>query len=253
MAHLLKRFFSARSQLTPQVAAEDRVYAIGDVHGRFDLMLKLLLHIRDDAEAQRDARRTRIVYLGDYIDRGDDTCSVLDAIVRLSAVNGPNLVFLRGNHEAALLAFLADPVAGRSWLDYGAIQTFASYGLQAPPAKAEELQLHACRDRLAAAMGNQIATIEKMPWYYRSGDVFFSHAGLNPTRPFDDKDAMIWGHPNFLCDDPVSGLRVVHGHYDDPEPVTTRGRICVDTGAYYSGRLTAVRLDATETFLTIGP
>jgi serine/threonine protein phosphatase 1 len=238
----------------PRVAADERIYAVGDIHGRFDLMIALLDRIGADAETHRDRRRTRIVFLGDYIDRGDDSRSVLDTVIELSSANSPDLIFLRGNHEDALMAFLEDPVAGRSWLRYGAKQTFASYGL--PPVSsrtADARQLHDLRDRLAAAMGPQIDILQTMPTHFVSGNVLFTHAGANPQRPLQDTRAMIWGHADFPSEGLVQGLRVVHGHYDDATPVSEAGRICVDTGAYYTGQLTAVRLDRDEAFLTAGP
>ena len=236
------------------VAEGDRIYAVGDIHGRFDLMIALLDRIRADAEVQGDKRRTRIVFLGDYIDRGDDSRSVLDTIIELSKANSPDLVFLRGNHEDALMTFLDDPIAGRSWLGFGAMQTFASYGLPPLPSRnVGSRQLSDLRDQLAAAMGSQIDILRTMPTHFVSGNVLFTHAGANPQQPLQDTRAMVWGHPDFPPDGPVQGMRVVHGHYDDAKPVSDAGRICVDTGAYYTGRLTAVRLDRREAFLTVGP
>jgi serine/threonine protein phosphatase 1 len=234
------------------VAEDERIYAVGDIHGRFDLMIALLDRIRKDAETHQDGRRLRIVFLGDYIDRGDDSRSVVDAIVRLSKANSPDLVFLRGNHEAALMSFLENPVAGRSWLGYGALQTFTSFGLPPlPPSIVEPSRLHDLRDQLMAAIGPLIDILEWMPTHLVSGKVLFSHAGANPRRPLQDTSAMIWGHPEFLSNSPVQGFRVVHGHYDDAQPFSDAGRICVDTGAYYTGRLTAVRLDRGDAFLTV--
>ena len=254
MIELFRRLPKGPALRPPCVAESDRIYAVGDIHGRFDLMVALLDRIQADAETHDDGRRAHIVFLGDYIDRGDDSRSVMDTIIELSGANSDELVFLRGNHEAALMAFLDDPVAGRSWLGYGAKQTFASYGL--PPVSSRTVdpqKLYDLRDQLAVAMGPQIDILETMPTHFVSGNVLFTHAGANPQRPLQDTRAMVWGHPDFPLDGPVQGLRVVHGHYDNAEPVSEAGRICVDTGAYYTGRLTAVRLDQDEAFLTAGP
>ncbi len=253
MMDLFRRSTKGPVLRPPRVAEGDRIYAVGDIHGRFDLMVALLDRIRTDAETHTDGRRTRIVFLGDYIDRGDDSRSVLDTVIELSRANSRDLVFLRGNHEAALMAFLDDPVAGRSWLGYGAKQTFASYGLPPPSARTVDPQrLYDLRDQLAAAMGSQIDILETMPTHFVSGNVLFTHAGANPQRPLQDTRAMIWGHQDFPPEGLMQGLRVVHGHYDNVEPVSDAGRICVDTGAYYTGRLTAVRLDQNEAFLATG-
>ena len=97
---------------------------------------------------------------------------------------------------------------------------------------------------LQAAMGDHLAFMRRLPLSYRSGDVLCVHAGIDPENPDGlDVDTVLWGKARFPETGPVDGLRVVHGHYDAAEPVITDGRICVDTGAYYSGRLTAVRLD----------
>lgn len=254
MMDLFRHPLKVPSHRPPRVAETDRIYAVGDIHGRFDLMVALLDQIQADAEIHNDRRRARIVFLGDYIDRGDDSRAVLNTILELSGPKSPDLIFLRGNHEAALMAFLDDPVAGRAWLGYGAKQTIASYGL--PPVSSrvtDTQQLHDLRDQLVAAMGPQIDVLRAMPTHFVSGNVLFTHAGASPQRPLQDTKAMVWGHPEFPQNGPVQGLRVVHGHYDYIEPVSDAGRICVDTGAYYTGRLTAVRLDSGEAFLTAGP
>lgn len=242
------------SESRPTVGDALRVYAIGDIHGRFDLMISLLRVICSDAENFDDDRSTRIVFLGDYIDRGDETAQVLSALRSLWAHAAGGITFLRGNHEDALLAFLADPVSGRRWLDYGAEQTLASYGIPQPPRNPSDNGLRQTRDELSIAMDEDVAFLGAMPSHAKRGDVLFTHAGCNASAKEIELDAkaMMWGHPSALVDAPIPGTLVVHGHYDSVEPVNCPGRICVDTGAYYSGRLTAVRLDADVTFLSTG-
>lgn len=237
----------------PMVARHERVYAIGDVHGRFDLLIALLRKIAADAADHNDNRAFRLVFLGDYVDRGDDSRKVLDLLCALSDDKSRQINFLLGNHEAALLGFLDDPMTNANWLEFGGAQTLASYGVPAPKSVLRETDLLATADALRAAMGPHIALIEKMELMVRSGDMVFSHAGLRPDRPTDAQatNDLIWGHPGFLCNLPVPGLKVVHGHWDHSDPISLPGRICVDTGAYYSGRLTAVRLDDDEAFISV--
>jgi serine/threonine protein phosphatase 1 len=238
----------------PAVAADERVYAIGDIHGRLDLMIRLLARIHEDAAGRADGRRPRIVFLGDYIDRGEASRQVLDALLNLAGANSRDLIFLQGNHEAALLAFLRDPEGQPGWLSYGARATLGSLGLpvrQRGLGRADRVRL---RDELAEAIAPYLGFLTALGASVRSGDVLFSHAGLDPRLPLGTQpaEAMIWGHRDFLVDQPVAGLRVVHGHYDGDRPVSRPGRVCVDTGAYYSGVLTAVCLDAGERFLAAG-
>ena len=93
----------------------------------------------------------------------------------------------------------------------------------------------------------------RMELFHRSGDVFFSHAGIDPNRPPERQfeEAMLWGQPEFLTDMPAPGLRVVHGHFDDVAPLIRPGRIGIDTGAYYTGILSAVRLDDGDAILSV--
>jgi serine/threonine protein phosphatase 1 len=236
----------------PAVAADERIYAIGDIHGRFDLLIRLLERIQKDATGYADGRRPRIVFLGDYIDRGEDSKRVLDALADLAGAESRDLVFLRGNHEDALQAFLRDPEIHPGWLRYGGLETLASLGIQPPRRSIDAAERSRLRDALAGAIRPYEGFLSSLQTSLRSGDVLFSHAGLDPTLPLEAQsgEAMIWGHRDFLVDEPVGGLRVVHGHYDGESPVSRVGRICVDTGAYYSGVLTAVRLDDGEHFIS---
>lgn len=234
------------------VSHDERVYAIGDVHGRYDLLIKLLSKIHEDALRFSDGRRVCLVFLGDYIDRGEDTKRVLDALVYLSSSSKDKLVLLRGNHEAAMTSFLDDPIAGSAWLEFGGIQTLASFGISMPRSWSDRDGRRQARDALARAIKPYTALFNRMCDVHRSGDVVFSHAGVDPDRPLEQQptSSLHWGHERFLVDQPLERLRVVHGHFDAPTPADFPGRICVDTGAYYSGVLTAVRLDDGQVFLS---
>ena len=232
----------------PRVAAGERIYAIGDVHGRADLLDALLDRIEQDVARCTDGRRTRLVLLGDYVDRGEESPRVLDRVAQLA---GAGAACLRGNHEAALLDFVADPVQGAAWLEMGGLQTLAAYGVR-PPRLRDPDDVAAAATALVAAMGPRLDLLHALATTDVSGTVVFVHAALAPGRPLaaQEEATMLWGNRRFLAEGWDDDWLVVHGHYAAAEPVEARGRICVDTGAYYSGRLTAVRLDDGIAFLS---
>jgi serine/threonine protein phosphatase 1 len=240
-------------QARPTVSPKHRVYAVGDLHGRYDLLRAMLERIIDDFEGRRDDRRLQIVFLGDYIDRGDQSRDVLETLMKLVGGVHLDIVALRGNHEAALLDFVRAPNMYRSWLDFGAQQTMASYGVSLPRREMSETDLVSLRDQLVEALGEHLEFLRELPLMARSGDVVFTHAGVGEGdgEALANQQAMLWGDRGADPDWPAPGKLVVHGHYDDVDAVDRPGRICVDTGAYYSGRLTAVRIDDGTEFLTV--
>lgn len=238
----------------PKVAPTDRIYAVGDVHGRVDLLNGMIKKIALDILEHEDERTPRIIFLGDYIDRGDHSKDVIDVLISFEGtLPKERLRFLMGNHEAALLSFLQDPTGRAEWLRFGGLQTLSSYGVVPPKSNPDPADLIGVADALRAAMGPHISFLMSFERIIRSGDVVFAHAGIEPGVALEnqDEDAILWGRSNFIEAGGEKGLRVVHGHYDANEPVLTPARICVDTGAYYSGRLTAVRLDAEEKLLVM--
>ena len=240
-------------QVRPTVSSVTRRYAIGDIHGCHDLMIRMLDTIQNDARRFDDDRVVKIVFLGDYIDRGDESAKVLKSLHKLSSDVSENVLFLKGNHEASLLSFLEDPLFGKQWLSYGGQQTLASFGITARSYTVSEHELHVMADALAHKIKPYLSFLKSMPDFYQCGDVIFCHAGLCPSRRIDDQqeEDFLWGHSSFLQEWPLPGACIVHGHYDDPSPVSLAGRICIDTGAYYSGTLTAVRMDESVDFLSV--
>ncbi len=255
--NMLHKWFGTKSDsdeptVQYHVGAKDRIYAVGDVHGRVDLLNRILEMIARDVASHQDYRAAKIIFLGDYIDRGDNSKEVLDVLMGVrNELPEDNLLFLAGNHEAAVLSFLSDPVGKSEWLRYGGLQTLLSYGVAPPSSNPEPQDLVTVADSLRAAMGHHVSFLAGLQGMHRSGDVIFIHAGLDPTRDLGDQDddATLWGRSEFVDEGGFPGVRVVHGHYDSREVVSTPRRICVDTGAYYSGRLTAVRLDDSETLI----
>ena len=228
-----------------------RVYAIGDVHGRLDLLRKLVDQILADAQTYEGV--ADVVFLGDHVDRGEESSAVLDYLLDLRQVTEINPVFLMGNHERMLLDFLSIPEQGERWLRYGGLQTLMSYGISTQGSVMDTETLINIQADLASAMGPHRQFLDHMLLWHRRGNILFTHAGANPAKdPREQNDhALLWGHPRFFDTPREDGLWVVHGHTVVEEPEIEQGRIAVDTGAYFSNRLTAVRIDAGRAvFLT---
>lgn len=227
----------------PKAPPGEIVYAIGDVHGCSDLLFRLLVKISDDA-AQFPQAQVVVLTLGDYVDRGPNSRAVIEMLSRLKVKGGERMVALKGNHEAALLDFLEDPARGAVWCEFGGRETMTSYGVEAPVGRDLEAWT-ACRDAFAAALpAHHLDFLQSLEVTARVGDYLFVHAGLRPGVPIEqqvEKD-LLWIRDEFLKAKPWVEPVIVHGHTPTEGPVEALGRIGVDTGAYASGVLTAVRL-----------
>jgi serine/threonine protein phosphatase 1 len=235
---MLKLFAKKR---TAQIPAGLRVYAIGDIHGRADLLDRLIAAIREERKATQ--ARCMLVYLGDYVDRGMDSRGVIERLSRGS----PDYTgtCLRGNHDQAVLDFLEDPSMFRLWRDYGARETLVSYGVM-PPRFDDEAEFRAARDRLDAAMPPAHKDfLAGLKFNTSIGDYFFVHAGVRPGVALDRQspDDMMRIRDEFLRSGSDFGAVVVHGHTPMERPVKRDNRLSLDTGAYATGRLTAAVLE----------
>jgi serine/threonine protein phosphatase 1 len=226
--------------------ADARAYAVGDIHGRLDLLEPLLDKIADDARA-RPSKRTYIVFLGDLIDRGPDSAGVVERL-RNYRPDFATPVFLAGNHEEVMLRVLGgEPEILRDWLKFGGAECLASYGVDSSaltrmePDKALELM----RSRVPAA---HIDFLESFADTFRFGDYLFVHAGIRPGIPLDEQDQfdLRWIREPFLSGTHEHGPIVVHGHTIVTKVEERAHRICIDTGAYHSGILTAVGIEDEE-------
>lgn len=226
------------------------IYAVGDVHGRHDLLARLMDRIFDDSTAHD--RRPRIVFLGDYVDRGEGARETLDMLISLAERPDADCTFLMGNHEQMLLRFLHDPAGGSGWLRFGGLQTLMSYGIGTEGSLHDEGEVLRLRDQLAAALDPHLGFIERLEPCYLTGNLLFAHAGADPALPADEQEVatLLWGCAAFATADRDDGIWVIHGHIVVDRPVADHGRIAVDTGAYFSGRLTAARIaDGEVTFI----
>jgi len=225
-----------------------RVYAIGDVHGRADLLGRLLVQIRHDAAAADPDTAATLIFLGDYVDRGFQSREVIDLLLS-DACGALETVFLRGNHELAMLEFLNEPSTGPRWATYGGAETLVSYGVQPPgPGDPPESWVRACEELARALPEAHRRFLDSLPVSVRLGDYLFVHAGVRPGVPLDhqSEDDLLWIRDDFINDRTVFEAVIVHGHTPVNVPYRDARRIGVDTGAYMSGRLTAVRIDGDQ-------
>lgn len=229
------------------------IYAIGDIHGRRDLLEIVTAKIVADA-ARRAAKRRILVFLGDYIDRGAESRRVVETLLE-PPPDGFERVTLKGNHEDLLLRYLAGEwEAGRHWFDYDGQDALADYGVEIPDRQArDDASMTMLRQRFAAALPQpHLDFYRTLPTHYRAGGYYFAHGGIRPGVPLDlqtPHDCM-WIRGAFLHSTAEHGAVVVHGHTICEQPEVRHNRIGIDTGAYRSGVLTCVVLEgATRAFL----
>lgn len=222
-----------------------RLYVVGDIHGRADLLGILHEAIGEDA-ADAPARRV-IVYLGDYVDRGAESSAVVEMLA-----SGPletfEAVHLLGNHEAWLLDFLDDPDQGAGWIMNGGSATLMSYGIDAAGISFQGDRLAKARAELRRRLPpTHLAFLESLKLSHVEGDYLFVHAGIRPGVPLDRQsvDDLVWIRDEFLFSDADHGKVVVHGHTIVDEPEVLENRIGIDTGAFATGRLTCLVLEGT--------
>jgi serine/threonine protein phosphatase 1 len=234
------------------------LYAVGDIHGRYDLLVRLLDTIREDAAQLPDGTRPQIIFLGDYIDRGLQSREVLDLFLS-GELDEFDPVYLMGNHEEAMLRFFDDMSFGAQWAQYGGGETLFSYGLK-PPNQRASLASHeamtAVRSQWQALWtdfrtrvpAEHMQFLRDLKAYHVSGDYLFVHAGLRPGVELEAQTLrdMLWIRDEFLDDDCIFDHLIVHGHTPIQEIHHDNRRIGLDTGAFITGRLSTARLCGTE-------
>lgn len=252
--NLLQRIFrSGRAARSISVPQDYRVYAIGDIHGRADLLQKLHELILDDAaDAGRDAKKFAI-YLGDYVDRGLQSKEVIDILLD-SSLPDFETVYLKGNHDDQFLEFMDDTGAGEDWLKIGGDATVYSYGVRIPQDVAPAMRLMFIQRELRNSVPkSHMEFLSKLELTKEIGDYFFVHAGINPARPLNKQipEDLLWIRNEFLDSEVNFGKVVVHGHSMTRELDIRDNRIGIDTGAYISNKLTCLVLEgSTKRFLS---
>lgn len=236
-------FLSSLSRRPPELPAGIRIYAVGDVHGRADLLAPMLGWIRQDSLARDGSPEVVTIFLGDLIDRGPASAEVLDLLVEEDAAFGRRYL-IRGNHEEVLLRILdGDMTLIDDWFGFGGEETLLSYGVDPALSRRDP-------DAFAAALHDAIppehvALLRSMHEWVQAGDYLFVHAGIRPGVPLDAQRPadLRWIRREFLSSRADHGMVVVHGHTVSPAAQFRRNRIGIDTGAYATGHLTVLGLE----------
>jgi len=231
--------------LTAAVPEGVRVYAIGDIHGRADLLDRL--HALIDADFDRRSVDTvRVVYLGDYVDRGPESAAVLERLATAHC-DFVKVTYLRGNHEELLLRFLNDHTVGHSWLQLGGAQTLESYGIDVSRVLGDKGYAGLSQRLKAVLPPHHLSLLERLASSFTLGDYFFCHAGVRPGTPLDRQrpEDLSWIRGPFLDSKDDFGKIVVHGHSPVDHPDFRANRINIDTRAFATGHLTCLALEGS--------
>ena len=227
---------------TPRVPNGTRVYAVGDIHGRADLLAALLVSIDADLKTHPVPRSVQ-VFLGDYVDRGPQSREVLELLITRRRQH--TVLCLRGNHESFVLDFLSNPSVLADWKRIGGIETLLSYGVLPSASDDPHEQENVAIAFRQALPESHLRFIEGLALSFTCGDYFFAHAGARPGVPLRQQSRrdLLWIREEFLLYEEGFGKVVVHGHTPSMAPVIKANRISIDTGAYATGHLTCVVLE----------
>lgn len=232
-----------KSRLSPaSLPAGRRIYAVGDVHGCDAALAALHADIADDLR-RRPVASPLLIHLGDYIDRGPDSASVVARLIRGPDIPDIQVINLMGNHEHMMLSVLAegDPEMARLWMRNGGDASLRSWGL------VQDDQPAAWKNRLPPS---HVAFLRALTLHHLEGEYLFVHAGVRPGIPLNrqSSDDMMWIREPFLSWTGDFGVVVVHGHTPTPDPAVRGNRIGIDTGAVLGGRLTCAVLESDQLF-----
>lgn len=226
-----------------------RIYAVGDIHGRADLLVRMLHLIEADGNAAMAVRETMLVFIGDYVDRGPDSAGVIDKLLSLKRDSRYTCHLLKGNHEVMFMDFLEDPAAFLHWAVNGGVETLESYGVDVAAIAEGEGGADALGQAAIAAIPDaHLALLANLETWVTVGDYLFVHAGIRPGVPLEaqvDQD-LIWIREPFLDYEGDFGKVVVHGHTPVRAPEVRANRIDIDTLAWRSDTLTALVVEGNS-------
>lgn len=241
MMAIFKRF-------RPSFPAATRVYAVGDIHGRVDL-LRLIMDLIRKHLSENACSNNYLIFLGDYVDRGEHSKQTIDFILSLNAPRF-RTVYLKGNHEALLLNFLADYRSGPPWFKNGGRETLSSYGVKLLEenedlARIEEIQ----KEFKRKLPPSHLSFLKSLDLTFEVGDYVFVHAGLSPGKELKDQkeDDLLWRRRGVARAAKSLGKIIVHGHTITKKPVLRRHQINVDTGAFATDILTCAVITKQRT------
>jgi serine/threonine protein phosphatase 1 len=230
-----------RKKTKPRLPDGVRVYAIGDVHGRADLLQSLLNVI--DADLSRSSSHHALhVFLGDYVDRGPDSRAVLDILIRRCETH--ETICLKGNHEAFFLDVLRNPSKLLDWRNYGGLATLMSYGVTPIMSPDAKQQVELVEALMRAVPQKHLAFMQGLRTSFACGDFFFVHAGVRPGIPLHEQreQDLLWIRDDFLNFEDQFSKYIVHGHTPVQQPDIRTNRANIDTGAYATGNLTLLTI-----------
>lgn len=238
----MQRSVATSRSVAASTTADTRIYAVGDIHGRADLLGEIIARIDDDIR-RRPIAHTVEVYLGDYIDRGPDSSTVLDLLAFRLVAN--RAVCLRGNHEAVMEGFLQDPAILPHWLQLGGLQTLASYGIELHDDTEAPAAVH--RRFVDAFPREHELVMQCLRHQFSCGEFLFVHAGIRPDIPIEHQDIndLIWIRDEFLDATQRHERFVIHGHTPVPHPDIRTNRINIDTCAWRTGTLTCIAIEGS--------
>jgi len=227
-----------------------RVYVIGDIHGRSDLLDRIVEEIKRDIE-EKPAAETLTVTLGDYVDRGPDSRGVLDRLIGNPFPT--KYIGLKGNHEELFEAFLSDPTVASQWRRLGGLETLHSYGVPVASLMIGKGFEEASSALRQAVPQEHLSFLASLKLSMSVGEYFLCHAGVRPGVPLEHQRAedLLWIRDEFLSSKRSFGKLVIHGHTPAESPEVLPNRINIDTGAFVTGRLTCLVLEgASRRFLS---
>ncbi len=236
-----------------------RAYAIGDIHGRLDLLLAMEEMIRSDLRDSGRGLDSVVIHLGDFVDRGFESRKVIEHLRQGPAV-GSNQVLLLGNHDLWLREFAGGDDSydeqTASWIRFGGDATLLSYGVKLDLRRPEAERFAEARGQLQRRFpAEHAAFLRSLELAFGLGDYFFCHAGIRPDVPLEHQTEgdLLWIREPFLSWEGDCGKIIVHGHTVEEAPVIRTNRIGIDTGACWTGRLTCLVLEGTQRrFMTTG-
>ncbi len=213
------------------------IYAIGDIHGRLDLLSQLIDLIKND-RSKRKIKTASLVLLGDYVDRGKESKQVIDYILSLKQ-DDFDVHCIKGNHEQLLLNFYHDSSDAEIWFNNGGKDTLQSYGVNV-----EQDLPHIHDDFIERLPNKHLKFFQSLSTPKVIGDYCFVHAGIRPEVPLEEQEEhdLLWIRDEFLTSSTLHEKIVIHGHSITSEPDVQTNRIGIDTGAFYTNKLTCLVL-----------
>lgn len=245
MIRHLKTWLKSRNKtVLPYCPAGERVYCVGDIHGQVELLRQLHQQIAQDAAAYSGIKK--LIYLGDYVDRGLQSKAVIDELLQ-NPLPGFENIYLRGNHEQVFLDFIqGEKEVLKPWLAFGGQATLVSYGVLMTKIPTSEADYLGLQTQLRARVPeDHLRFLQRTQSHYHCGNYYFVHAGIDPRLKLAEQclEAQLWIRDEFIRSRKCFEKIIVHGHTVSETPVFRSNRIGIDTGAYASNCLTCLVLE----------